>query len=173
MAKHGQKRQKTAKTGQTGNIRVIRIHSRLPRYNIYTIPDTLQPVFSPLNTPLESKLDAYLWKSLSYGSKSGWNNLPSSPKNDQRKPLHNPLPVIVFGTDWQIISPWFWTIRQALFFSTSPFLAVQQLLLAPNQVVDPKCFTWIWPSWADEHAWPVRKIPNPKLYDENRQFARS
>jgi hypothetical protein len=89
-----------------------RIHFRLPRYNLYTIPDTLQPVVSPLNTPLESKLDAYLWKSLSYGSKSGWNNLPSSPKINQRMRIYNTHPLIDFGTARQIISPWFWTIRQ-------------------------------------------------------------
>jgi hypothetical protein len=28
-------------------------------------------------------------------------------------------------------------MRQALFFPTLPFLALKQLLLAPNQVVDP------------------------------------
>jgi hypothetical protein len=173
MAKHGQTWPKTARNGQTRNMRMIRIHSRLPRYNLYTIPDTLQPVVSPLSTPLESKLDAYLWKSLSYHSKSGWNHLPICPKINQRMRLHNTHPLIDFGTDRQIISPWFWMIRQALFFPTLPFLALQQLLLAPNQLVDPKCLTWSWPHWADEHAWPVRKIPNPKLYDENSHFARS
>ena len=113
------------------------------------------------------------WESLSYSSKSGSNHLPICPKINQRMRLHNTHPLIDFGTDRQIISPWFWMIRQALFFPTLPFLALQQLLLAPNQLVDPKCLTWSWPHWADEHAWPVRKIPNPKIYDENSHFAKS
>jgi hypothetical protein len=44
-AKNGQTLPKMAKNGQKRNMRMIRIHSRLPRYNLYTIPDTLQPVF--------------------------------------------------------------------------------------------------------------------------------
>ena len=48
-AKNGPKRQKNGKKWpkmeRKRNMRMIRIHSRLPRYNLYTIPDTLHPVF--------------------------------------------------------------------------------------------------------------------------------
>jgi hypothetical protein len=173
MGQNGQKRPKMAKNGQKRNMRMIRIHSRLSMYNLYTIPDPIPVTVRPFNTPLELKLDAYLWKPLSYRSKSGWNHLPICPKINQRMRLHDTHPLIDFGTDRQIISPWFWTIRQALFFSTLPFLVLQQLLLAPIQVVDPQVLTINCPHWADEQPWPVRKIPNPKLYDENSQFAKS
>ena len=56
--KNGQKWPKQPKNGQKWPkmaMRISRIHSMLPRYNLYTIPDTLQPVFRPLNTLLESK----------------------------------------------------------------------------------------------------------------------
>ena len=36
-----------------------------------------------------------------------------------------------------------------------------------------ECFTWYCPYWADEHPQSVRKIPDPQLYDENSQFAKS
>jgi hypothetical protein len=70
---------------------------------------------------------------------------PIHSRNDQWKRLHNPLPVIDFGTDRIFFKPRFWSIWRAIIFPTLLLWA----LVRPFHSFDwpqiklwtPKCFT--------------------------------
>ena len=147
-------------------MKMILQHSILFRYTIYIIPDTLQPVFRPLNPLLESK------QGLNFENIcqifQDWHqklNRLVQPNNHWKR-IHYVLPLIVlFQWSPKQFMPILKNLTSPNFSNIATFgivVPLPQRLVAPNQVVDPQVFYMKLTVWSRRTSMTCQKNSHPQ-----------